>query len=256
MRTVALISICLFLIQPFQIRGQDLSSVREQRIHFKPQFFQIKDALNYGLTYSGINLNGGYHWQQTSSDHRVSYATDLAFGVNFNKGIGLAWHFKPLDLFYGFKMKISESLDPIYVGPYLATHYQVQLYPYLQSGHMFWFTTIEYGPRVETQIQIGDRSIFFRLTNSLAGWTARPKPATETYFYSLRFSDFIQNPNSRFNFGSFEVFNHTNLTLEMNPRPGKRLSVGYEFDYVGIFYDPNLHYIAHSFNLTWKIGKK
>lgn len=243
-----------FFLLPVFIFAQDSTKSKAHFVSYKTQFFQIKDAFNYGLVYSGINLVGAYSYVLSTNKTTFSYAPDLAFGFNFSKGIALAWHFKPVDLFYGWKVNKTETKS-LTIGPYFATNYNWQLYPYLQSGHMMWFTSIEIGPRFIFATPIKNKFFKFTFSNSVASWASRPEPGTETYFYSLKFSDFVNNAHSNMKFGSFDLFNHTNFEIEMVNTNGKRLSFAYEFEYFGYYDDPKLSYIAHSINLTWRVGK-
>jgi len=236
------------------LKAQDTVNKKEHFVSYKTQFFQIKDAFNYGLVYSGVNLKGAYSFVLTTEKTTFSYNPDLAFGFNFNKGIAMAWHFKPVDLFYGWNANKTKT-KPFIIGPYFATNYNWQLYPYLQSGHMLWFSSLEIGPRILFSTPIKNKLFKFTFSNSLAGWASRPEPGTETYFYSLKFSDFFNNAHSNLMFGSFDLFNHTSLEIEMKNTSGKRLSFAYEFEYFGYYNDPRLSYIAHSINLNWRVGK-
>lgn len=243
-----------FFLLPVFIFAQDSTKSKAHFVSYKTQFFQIKDAFNYGLVYSGINLKGGYSFVLSSDKSTFSYNPDLSFGIMFNKGIAMAWHFKPVDLFYGWRIN-KKGTKTLTIGPYFLTNFNWQLYPYLQSGHMFWFTSIEFGPRIKLVLPIKTKIFNITFSNSLAGWTSRPDPGTETYFYSLKFTDFVNNAHSDLNFGSFDLFNHTNLEIEIVSVKDKRLSFAYEFEYFGYYDDPKLSYMAHSINMIWRVGK-
>jgi len=246
--------ILLLFLFSIVLNAQVSPTKKEHIVSFKTQFIQIKDAFNYGLVYNGLNLKGSYSFVLSSDKFTFSYNPDLAFGAMFNKGVAMAWHVKPIDLFYGWKVNKSET-KPLTIGPYFATNYNWQLYPYLQSGHMFWFSALEFGPRFLFTTPIKSKVFRITLTNSLAGWTSRPEPATETYFYSLTFSDFVNNAHSNMKFGSFDLFNHTTLEIALAHAKDKKMSIGYEFEYFGYFDDPRLSYMAHSINLIWKVGR-
>ncbi len=262
-KAIFLILLALFIFGSGELRAQHeaLNSTQTSDwkkahfISFKTQFFQIKDGFNYGLAHSGLNLAAGYSFEKTSEKRSFSYAADLAFGANFNKGVGLAWHLKPVEFFYGYRVNKSESW-PVILGPYFSTNYHWQLYPELQSGHMFWFTALEVGPRVILSKAHKNRTFLLRFSNSFAGLTSRPEPATESYFYSLGLGDFIENAHSDLKFGFNDLLNHSILEIEMLPKPGKRLSLAYEFEHFQYHKNPKWSYITHSFNLKWKIGKK
>lgn len=254
MRTKQLYIVLLLSLFSLVLKAQDTLKFKGHFVSLKTQFFQIKDAFNYGLVYSGINLKGGYSFVVCTKKSTFTYNPDLAFGVNFNKGVAMAWHFKPIDLFYGWKVN-KEKSKPLTIGPYFAANYNWQLYPYLQSGHMFWFTSIEIGPRIIITKFIKSKLLRLTFSNSVVGWTSRPEAGTETYFYSLKFSDFFNNAHSNMMFGSFDLFNHTNFEIEMINIKGKRLSFAYEFEYFGYYNDPKISYMAHSINLIWRVGK-
>ncbi len=236
------------------LKAQDSTRGTDHSIHLKTQFFQIKDKFNYGLVFNGLNLVIGYSLIKTLDEHTFSYTPDFAFGANYNKGIGVALHFKPVDLYYGFM--INKNLSKLVtVGPYFAINYRWQMYSELQSGHMFWFTSLELGPKAVVKMPV--KNYLFKITfcNSIAGWVARPSPATETYFYSLKFSDFINNAHTNLKFGSFNLFNHTDIEIEAISLFSKRLSFAYEFEYFGYYSNPEISYLVHSLNLRWIIGK-
>ena len=234
--------------------AQDSSIQKTHRLNFQTQFFQIKEAANYGLVFNGLNLAFGYDFVKKGNHRLMSYSAELAFGVDFRHGIGLNWHFKPVDLFYGYEITV-DSKKELYLGPYLATNYQWQLYPELQSGHMFWFTFIDIGPKVIYDTTIGEKKFRITFSNSIAGLASRPIPATETTFYTLKFSDFLSNAHRNLKFGSFDLLNHSHLEIEWLNLNKKELSLGYAFEYFGYYNNPKLNYLTHSFILHWKIGK-
>lgn len=221
-------------------------------ISLKTQFSQIKDQINYGLVFSGLNLGGSYSLEKATQNYLFIYTPEINSGINFNKGIGLAFSFTPVDLFIGRNLSIKKS-RPFVFGAYTSVDYNWQLYPELQSGHMNWFTTIEFGPQIIFYLPIKKRDFKIMISNSLAGFTSRPQQETESYFYSLRFSDFVSNAHSNFQFGTYNIFNHTNIVVELLPDQ-KSFSMAYEFEYFGYFKAPKLSYINHSLNFNWELG--
>jgi len=183
-----------------------------------------------------------------------SYSADLSFGPSYKNGIGLLWQFKPIDVFYGFRISLKNK-HQIYIGPYFHAAYNWELFPELQSGHMFWFSSFEIGPKLSWSFPLKTKQIKLRFSNSLMGFTSRPEVDTETHFYSLKFSDFASNPHSNLQFGFNNLFNHTMLGLETKVSKSQRFSLGYQFEYFGIYDSPTLSYTEHSVNLKWIIGK-
>lgn len=223
----------------------------KQFLSVQSSFFQIKDEFNYGLVTNGTKLGLDYAVEKYYNNSLLSYSGGLAFGLGKRMGVALNVQVKPFDIHYGFKIQEAQS---IYLGVYTAGNYQWQLYPELQSGHMFWFSSCEFGARAQARINAGNHQLQLRVSNSLAGFSSRPLPATEEYFYSLNFSDFIGNPHSNIKFGSFSVLNHTNLQLELLPRADKRTSLIYEFDYRSQYQASKVEYLSHSLKIKWIIG--
>jgi len=214
----------------------------------------IKDGYNYGLTHRGLNLAGDYALSRVSDKSLFSYNTEIAFGVSYNQGIGMAWSFKPFDFFYGYRMNNNPDLS-IVLGPYLSGYYKWQLYPELQSGHMFWFSSYELGPELKLYIPLENRKLEISLAGALLGLNSRPQSSPEVYFYSLTFSDFVSNVHSDMTFGSLNVYRHLNFQLAHTGK-NNGMSLAYEFEYISYSDDPGFKYMTHSINLIWPVGNK
>ena len=250
---IKLILLSIFILSTVA-KAQDTTFQKSHRLNFQTQFFQIKEAANYGLVFNGLNLVFGYDFNKKTNSRLIQYSADLAMGIDFKKGPGINGHLKPVDLFYGFQ--IDAGLNKVlYLGPYLAANYQWQLYPEVQSGHMFWFTFIDVGPKANFTLPIKGKEYQFTLSNSIAGFASRPLPSTETYYYSLAFSDFVQNAHSNLKFGAFNLFNHTQVEIERLNLNEKGLALAYAFEYFGYYENPELNYLTHSIILRWYIGK-
>jgi hypothetical protein len=239
---------CLNL--PAQETGRQI----EHTATFKSQYVQIKDEFNYGLVNRGLNLAGEYTLVSSTDRNIFMYEAELGFGVNYNQGLGMIWSLKPFDLFYGFNINKNQSMS-VTLGPYLAGYYKWQLYPELQSGHMFWLSSYEIGPRIQISLPVKNRILNVSLSSTVASLNSRPEFKTEEYYYSLTFSDFVKNPHSNMTLGSVNVFNHTDFILELK-HPEKGFSISYEFEYMGYLDTPAFRYMAHSINLNWKIENK
>ncbi|MFO7889873.1 MAG: hypothetical protein R6V04_05995 [bacterium] len=253
-RHIKIILSLIMIILTTSVKAQDIDINNKQFIHLKLQHSQTKDTFTYGLVFKGVNFVIGYSLIKKTEQRIFFCSPDLTLGINSNKGVGLSFQFTPIDLGYGFQLNDSK-ISPVFLGPSVATHYRWNLYPEIQSGQMYWFTSIELGSTLIVQHPWKKMLWKVTLTNSLAGWCSRNPPCTEKYFFSLKFSDFIHNAHSHFKFGSFNLFNHTVLDILALNLLSKRISLGYEFEYLGYFQSPKLQYLTHSLNLRWKIGK-
>lgn len=244
---------CLSLLFINELQANDKNNT-SNTITLKTQFNQYKDEFNYGLVYNGVNLGCRYVYEAENDNNLFAYSPEFGFGANFNKGVGLAWRVKPVDLFYGWEVTEINNV-PFYLGGYIATNYSLQLYPELQSGHSLWMTTIEVGPEVSFQFPILEEKIKVNFAVSLAGLTSRPKFETESHFYSLALMDFISNAHDNLEFAFSNVFSHTQLELSLVRSPQERFYFSYEFEMLSYFKQPTFDLINHSLNLNWYIGE-
>lgn len=253
MTKLKLIIAGLLFICPNTIHAQQNEVTKQHSLIFKPQFFQVKDAFNYGLVYSGFNLAIGYEYEEKSENALWNYSANMAFGPDFGKGIGLNWQFQPFNLFYGFN--VSGSSWQLYLGPYISANYIWDIYPFLQSGHLYWCSTYEIGPRIITSFPGRFNGLSASFSAMSFGLTSRPKPATESYFYSMTIGDFITNAHSDMKFGSLDLFDHFILGLEYTNPKANRFSIGYVTDFINYTTSPAFKYLTHTINFKWKIGK-
>jgi hypothetical protein len=223
------------------------SDGKRQSLIAQLQFTQIKDAYNYGLVFSGPALELYYSNTRPLGQKTLNYQCGLGFGLLFNKDAGFNARFTPL------KLALIFPTPHFSIGPYLSTHYQWQLYPEVQSGHMFWFTSMEIGPQLSTSFPLFSGKLELTASTALAGLTSRPSRNTETYFYSLRLGDFIKNAHNELDAGTLDQFNHSVLKLGWDNQ--KALSFAYSFEYFGYFRAPKINIINHAFHIRWKFGK-
>lgn len=253
-KKVKLILIVLSAFSLKEAQGQEIvyQDSSQHQLSIGLNGIQIKDQFNYGLVFNGLDLSVGYIYTRTFETSRLQYEADLRFGANFNKGVGLNWRFMPVDLFWG----ASLPNRPGYIGGYFADIYAWQLYPELQSGHLFWMTSMEIGPRLSLQVPHKTYTFQFVISNSIAGFISRPSPSTETYYYSLSLGDFIDFAHQDLEISTVNRFNHSSLSLLATKQDWNRLSIGYTFEYFGYFKNPKWHSINHHVSFRWKIARK
>lgn len=219
----------------------------------KVKFEQLKDQFNYGLVYSGGGIEIQYLFQRSSDKDLLQYHGSFGMGLNSNKGMGVNITLIPCDLFYGHKLRKDKN-STTYLGGYFLDYFNWQLYPDVQSGHLFWFSSLEIGPQVIHRVHLRSSQLSISLANSFTGFLSRPVPSTETTYYSLKLSNFIKKARSHMTPGSFESFNHTRLRFDLQSKNNRRI-FSYGFNYFGYFKNPDLNYIEHSLSIILKIGK-
>jgi hypothetical protein len=231
--------------------GVSVSFAQSNTVTFKPQFFQVKESFNYGLVNDGLNLGLAYQFHQELGNGSFDVSPQLAIGLNYAKGIGMAFQFRPVDIYRGWEINWKN----VVLGPYTSVNYQWQLYPELQSGHMFWFSSMELGSRVKFPLSVGSKKMVIDFSNSMFGLVSRPElqPGQEEYYYSLAASDWIKNVHQNMTFGFNDLFNHTILKVQLVSE--KKTKLGYEFEYFGYYKVPEINYMSHSLTMTWIVSK-
>jgi len=233
-----------------------LSQISRSSLNLGGEFFQLKDQKNYGLLFTGGNLEIGYTFETQFRSNSFSYQAEFGFGPGFSKGIAsINFHLKPADFAYCFLISDNEDFS-IRLGPYVSMNYFLQMYPELQSGHALWFTFYDMGPRLILDSRIGEQDVGFSIATSVIGMVSRPAELNETYYYSLSFSDLIGKVHSNFTAGSFGLFNHFDLGIKWKIPGNRNNSLSYQLEYFYYAAEPKLDYLVHTISFNIKLGGK
>ena len=65
----------------------------------------------------------------------------------------------------------------------LAMNYYLQIFTELESGHVFWFTFIDAGPRLILDKNLKKQKLRFQVANSVIGLGSRPVGLEDTYYH-------------------------------------------------------------------------
>ncbi|MCL2247153.1 MAG: hypothetical protein FWC10_08620 [Lentimicrobiaceae bacterium] len=223
---------------------------------------QIKDKFNLGMVFSGVQMEYrcGLMWK--IHDHEIQYQPKLGFGIGFNsKMIGDVKRFpsgkEKSHAMLSYEVKIApinvnwivslprnwpfkeESGHTIKVGLNFTMDYSYQAYLDLHGANMFWASEIGISPIIQYYYHWNNKKIGVRLQNSLLGFTSHTQKVDHYYYYffALDASDWFKKPHENMRFGSFNNYNHTNISFEFVPNTNKKHSFLYELDYFGSYYE-------------------
>ena len=149
-RHAIFLTLSLILLPAIKGVGQIDSTYSNHCILISTQATQFKDYFTYDLVYSGFSLGVGYKYQKISEKKSLMVISETSFGANFNKGTGLAWRFKPIEVNNTFKV----SDNNFSIGYYAQADYNWQQYSELQGGRLFWFSGIDFGLMLDFDFQI------------------------------------------------------------------------------------------------------
>jgi len=209
-------------------------------------FLQIKDQFNLGMVFDGPQFEYRYGITWEIDGDEIQYQPKLAFGEGSSHDIaGYQVRIVPINFSW-----IRSFFEGFKGGLNLVNDYSYQMYPDLQGSHLFWASEIGISPVVKYNYQWENKGIEISLQNSLFGFTSHTQE-NEPYFYSFAVKDFFAKPHEDLKFGSFNSYNHTNISFEYIPTIPKVHSFSYELDYFGLYYGKRFSRLSH--NLFWKI---
>jgi hypothetical protein len=216
-------------------------------------FMQLKDGLNLGLVFNGARLEYRYGLLWKIQAHEILYQPRLGFGVGMSRFRTMeCYHLHVAPINVTWKMPIYEQNGhTIMAGANFITDYNYQYWEDLHDAPLFWNSEIGFSPVIQYNYQWDNKRIGAVLQNSLFGFTSHIQ-GYDPYFWQRTAKDFFVKPHTDLKFGSFNNYNHTNVSLEFVPNISKRHSIVYEFDYSGYFYGNQFHRINH--HLIWRIS--
>jgi hypothetical protein len=233
----------------------DISAQRRKRSYssasfcIEPQFFVLRDENIFGHVFMGPNFSLGYNNLKQSiygfSRYEAAFAAGAALG---GETMGINLHFKPLDLGGGWPIVDNNDVS-LYLGAYVAMNYYLQIFTELESGHVFWFTFIDAGPRMILDKDFKKQKIRLQLANSLGGLASRPDGLKDTYYHDLHAFDIISNMHSNLQAGSFNLLNHTDFEVEWRHLNKMGSSIAYRLEYFGHYSGARLDYLVNSISI-------
>jgi hypothetical protein len=153
-------------------------------------FLQLKDQLNLGMVFNGVQLEYRYGLQWKINDHKILYQPKIGFGVGFNRGMaGAQVHIAPINVTWNMPF-YEQNGHTIRGGVNFNADYNYQAYPFLHDAHLFWTSEIGLSPVINYSFQWDNKRINVGLQNSLLGFTSHIQKY-DPHFYSLTAKDFL-----------------------------------------------------------------
>ena len=213
-------------------------------------YLQLKERYNLGMVFNGGQLEYRYGAQWKINVHEIQYQPKLGAGLAFNRGmIGGRIHVAPVNVTWTMPFYENNG-HSIRGGANFITDYNYHYYE-LHDGPIFWTADIGISSVIRYGYQWNNKRINVGWQNSFFGFTSH-RQGYDPYFWSFTWKDYVVYPHKNLNFGSFNNYNHTNISLEFVPNILKKLSIVYEFDYFGFYQGYQFHRINH--NLIWRIS--
>lgn len=227
--------------------AQDYDKIRT--MNYNAGFIQIKDQMNFGLVFSGVQQSFSYRKAWKVNDKSIYYHGDVGFGIlsGTRNLSGRNFNFKPIDVYYNLYERVRGFT--LSAGPWMKAEYNYQIYPELQGEYSSYFTNYTLGFYIGAWIETNAGYFRLRWKNSLAGAIARQATDRDPYFYESSTSQNIKDVHSNFNSGSFNMFNNTYIEFLFVGVHHPRLGYGYSFEYFSYSKDPSLKAVNHNLSL-------
>ncbi|MCL2290055.1 MAG: hypothetical protein FWC34_05035 [Bacteroidetes bacterium] len=214
-------------------------------------FSQLKDEFNQGLVYNGPQISVQYQRNWLFEKWELRYKPKFACGLLFNRKMDVSnINFVPVD-FSGIVTVFQKDGHTFRVGLNLATNYSYQMYSSQHMSNLFWYSEVGIAPCVEYTYQWKQSKIKLFVQNSLAGFVSRTESIGH-YFYSFKFADFFVRPHQNMKFGSFDKYNHTNVSIEYFPNVSKKHSIVLGVAYIDYYFSKRFQTL--NYYLQWKIS--
>ena len=218
-------------------------------------FLQLKEHFEIGLVFNGIELEYRYGLLWNVNNNEIQYQPKLGIGVGFNRGMtAIQIKIAPVNLTWT-RPFYKNNGHTIKGGVNFVTDYSYQYYPSLHDAHLFWESEIGFSPVFNYNYQWDSRQIGVNFKNSLFGFTSHTQGYDPTYYSTDNVNDiknYFIKPHENMKFGSFNNYNHTNISFEFVPNIEKIHSLLYEFDYFASYYGMRFDRINHNF--IWRMS--
>lgn len=234
MKTV-IIMLLAWSVTAYSAIGQVTRSHANQ---FTINFLQIDESMNYGYVFDGPGFGYAYSARWDRGARTIGYEGRINLSYLKARGIeGLSLSLTPVRLEYLLKTGHTEKF---FLGPYIITDYQYQLYPDFQSGYSFWFTNLSLGGALRYRFEAGKSRIQLSLNTTALGLSSRTPAGRDQYFFDLGLGYMVKFLHQDLQFGSWNRYNQTEMELRWQPREDSRLALSFLAQYYGYFDTPRL----------------
>ena len=214
-------------------------------------FLQLKEHFNLGMVFNGVQLEYRYGLTWKIREHEILYQPKLGFGVGFNHGlIATQIHIAPISVTWTMPF-YEQNGHTLRGGANFITDYNYQKYNEFHFTNLFWTSEIGLSSVIRYSYQWNNKRINANWLNSLFGFTSHCQ-GYDSIFRDVFPDNVFVKPHEDMKFGSFNEYNHTNISLEFVPNIYKIHSFVYEIDYLGFFKGVQFHRINH--NLIWRMS--
>lgn len=214
-------------------------------------YLELKDEFNYGIVFRGPDIRTSYEYESVDSSNHFNYTFSLGGGGKTAKGTWAGtWYLSPISTHYLWRLGNAENR--FYLGPSFIAQYNIQNYPELHAGPIFWMTSYELGFQFSCFLATNGKLIELSLQNSLVSLTSRPSEERDPYYFTTSIVENFSDLHSDLTVSSFNKYIQTQLTASLHLKGKKRKkAISYSFNFLNYNESPNFTQLFHQFRYTW-----
>jgi len=230
--------------------GQSPSDTTYSMWSVEGGYSAMKDQLNVGLVYDGVDVTGRFAERITVGNDYWEWGVQLGIGALFSRGMtAIDLHLEPWD--FGYLWRVVDSDWQLYLGPGITGSYRTYVNPELHSGSFFWYTHYDLQLRIAAEATVFDQRFRAALNSTVASLASRPTSMPDPYFYNWEFLKMMDRAHSNMTFGSLDVVQHTDLQVEWWVPGSSDLTLSYVLTYDEYTPAPSLTTLRHAVRVTW-----
>ena len=135
--------------------------------------------------------------------------------------------------------------------------YNVQNYPELHAGPIFWMTSYELGFHISKFTTIRDKTVEISLYNSLVALNSRTREGRDPYFFSTEIGENFSDILGDLSLGTFGKYNQTELRAKVYFNGEKRRKAfGYAINLLKYSDGPTFTQVIHQLRYSWFLSKE
>jgi hypothetical protein len=224
--------------------------IKSQTIRYREQYLvlnisQIREKMNYGFVFSGLQLQYGRNWQWSRKSTQYELGTQLGIALLSEKGQGYDFHLSPVHFDY-----LVNVYHWMWIGPSLLSDYNYEFYPDLQAGHDFWFTHFSTGISFGFEKAFPKRVLSVKCKCALFGFTSRTPDDFDALFFYVGFKYAVQNLHKNMQFHTINQYQIVHLEAAFKPLKARRFDLSYLMDYMNYSSNPSWTRLNFGLKLT------
>jgi len=216
-------------------------------------YLELKDEFNHGFVFRGPDINLNYRFEKNFTKSYFSYELNIAGGGKVANGSwGFRWFVKPFDASYLFRAGDRN----IFIGPSISSTFDIQTYPDLHAGPIFWNASYGLDFKLKYQFKLANSDFECLFANNLISLVSRPDEDRDPYYFSSGLFQNLKDIHQNMTIKSVSKFIDARVELNYFPSTkNNKLAIGYYFSYTGNTDPPKFIQYINGIQFRWYLNQ-